>query len=369
MFGLVFGILVLLAGIIAMIFFSIHVVEEEKYEGEGWNKKVVGTEKTKPLKKFALPVLFGALFLGLLITFFGCICNVPTGHTGVVTVFGKVKDETLDSGFHMKTPWESIVKMDNRVQKETTSLSCFSSDIQEVNVKYTLNFQINKQNASQIYKTIGKEYFTVTIAPAIAESVKVVVAKYTAEELVGAREVLAAAIEDVLIESLAKFNIEVVSTSIEDIDFTDSFTNAVEAKQVADQKAKQVKIEQEQAKMEAQYNKEIAEIQANAAAEVARIQAEADLTVQKINADAAEYTGKKEAAITLQALAGINGWSVVSTGEGVNQLYKPDGTIVNDAELKAGVESLIKYYYTQTWDGKLPETYMGEGDVSTVIIP
>lgn len=354
MVGLILGVIILLIGIGLGVWFLLY---KEEFGGE------------TSLKKYAWIPFGGGALLCLLLTLAGCICSVPTGHTGVVSVFGKVKDATLDSGVHTKNPWDYVINMDNRVQKESAELSCFSSDIQEVNVKYTLNFQINKANASQIYKTIGTEYFIVTIAPAIAESVKVVVAKYTAEELVGAREVLAASIEEVLTESLEKFNIEVVSTSIEDIDFNDTFTDAVEAKQVADQKAKQVKIEQEQAKMEATYNKEIAEIKASADAEVARIQAEADLTVQRINADAAEYTGKKEAAVTLQALAGINGWTVVQTDDGLNKLYKPDGTEVTAAELQVGTANLIKYYYTQNWDGVLPETFLGNTDVSTVVIP
>ena len=33
-----------------------------------------------------------------------------------------------------------------------------------------------------------------------------------------------------------------------------------------------------------------------------------------------------------------------------------------------GAKRLIEYYYTQTWDGKLPETVVGEGDVSSIII-
>lgn len=354
MVGLVIGIIILLFGIGLGIWF---LVCKEDFEEE------------KPLKKYAWISFAGGAILGILLTLAGCICSVPTGHTGVVTVFGKVKDATLDSGMHIKNPWDHVIDMDNRVQKESSELSCFSSDIQEVNIIYTLNFQINKANASQIYKTIGKDYYLVTIAPAIAESLKTVVAKYTAEELIGAREILAQGVEDDLTMQLEKFNIEVVSTSIEDIDFTESFTNAVESKQVADQKAKQAKIEQEQAKMEATYNKEIAEIKASADAEVARIQAEADLTVQRINADAAEYTGKKEAAVTLQALAGINGWTVVQTDDGLNKLYKPDGTEVTAAELQVGTANLIKYYYTQNWDGVLPETFLGDTDVSTVVIP
>lgn len=358
MLGLILGILIILLGIIVGIYLIIH--QEEEY----------GSEKiTFPYRKYSGLSFIIGIVIGIGIVFSGCICNVPTGHTGIITVFGRVKDNTLDSGFHTKAPWESIVKMDNRVQKETVELSCFSSDIQEVKVMYTLNFQINKQNASQIYKTIGKNYYEITIAPAIAESVKVVVAQYTAEELIGARELLAESVENNLALQLERFNIEVVSTAIEDMDFTDSFTDAVEAKQVADQKAKQAKIEQEQAKMEANYNKDIIEINANAAAEVAVIQAQADMEVAKISADSAEYQGKKEAAIALQRLASINGWTVITTDEGINTLVKPDGTLVSDVELKAGAENLIKYYYTQQWNGILPSTYMSTDDVSTVVVP
>ena len=70
-----------------------------------------------------------------------CVVKVPTGHTGVVVTFGKVENHTLDSGIHFKAPWQSIIKMDNRIQKETVALSAFSKDIQEVNMVYTVNYQ------------------------------------------------------------------------------------------------------------------------------------------------------------------------------------------------------------------------------------
>ena len=382
MVGLIFGILFIIAGIVGffLLFNNEETYTEYKKDengeyvtkptGYGGFQKVEVEVTEHPLRKYSSLSILGGFILGILCLILGMVSNVPTGHTGVVSVFGKVKDETLDSGIHIVAPWEDVIKMDNRVQKATVELSCFSSDIQEVKVTYTLNFQINKAAASQIYKTIGKDYYVVTIAPAVAESVKVVIAKYTAEELIGTREALALTIEENLDEQLLYFNIELVSTSIEDIDFTDSFTNAVEAKQVADQKAKQAKIEQEQAKMEANYKKDIAEIEANAAAEVAVIQAQADMEVAKIGADSAEYQGKKEASIALQRLASINGWTVVTNeNTGINELFKADGTQVTSDELAIGARNLIQYYYTQTWDGKLPETYLGEDGVSTVIIP
>ena len=70
------------------------------------------------------------------------------------------------------------------------------------------------------------------IVPNISERVKTITAQYTAENLIGDREELAGKIEKLLSDRLVN-NIKVVSTAIEDMDFTDEFTNAVEAKQFA----------------------------------------------------------------------------------------------------------------------------------------
>ena len=244
-----------------------------------------------------------------------CMCSfvkVPTGHTGVITTFGRVENYTFDAGVHFKAPWQKVIKMDNRIQKHSVELSCFSSDIQEVTVNYTLNYQISKANAMTIYATIGKEYFDTVITPNISEAVKVSTAKFTAESLVNDRSKLAVSIEENLTELLLKYNIEVIGTSIEDIDFTDAFTNAVEAKQVAQQE-----------KLKAQTVAEQKVIEANASAEV-----------KKINVDAEAYEIQVRAEAEAEANKKIN------------------------ASLS---QNLIDYVRANAWDGKYPTYYGGDG--------
>lgn len=203
-----------------------------------------------------------------------CIVKVPTGHTGVIVTFGKVENRTLDSGMHFKAPWQSVIRMDNRIQKQTVDLSAFSKDIQEVKMVYTVNYQISKNEAMTIYSTIGKEYYSTVISPSVMEAVKTVSAKYTAEELITDRTKLAVGIEEELSKALSKYNILLVSTSIEDIDFTDAFTDAVEAKQVAQQN-----------KLRAETEAETKIIEANAQAEVKRIQADAEAYVNETTSE------------------------------------------------------------------------------------
>ena len=254
------------------------------------------------------------LALGLLaaavLTALSCVVTVPTGHTGVVTTFGHVENYTLDAGVHMVKPWQQVVKMDNRVQKQTVRLACFSSDIQEVNMSYTINYQIRKADAMTLYSTVGVSYYDTVVAPNIAEAVKVATARYTAEELVGMRDDLANAIEVILAQKLEQYNIELVSTSIEDMDFTDAFTDAVEAKQVAQQN-----------KLKAQTEAEQRVIEANAAAEVKKVEADAEAYEVLARAEAeAEANRKISESLT---------------------------------------QELIDYNYAQSWDGRLPAIMNG----------
>ena len=292
-------------------------------------------KQTSASKKAGLPLILG-IAAAVVVLAGSCFTSVPTGHTGVVTTFGKVENFTLDAGIHGKLPWQEVVLLDNRVQKARVELNCFSSDIQEVKVIYTVNYQISKENAMTIYSNIGTLYYDTVITPNVSESVKVMTARYTAENLVASRDELSEKIENLLSEQLNRYNIVVVGTSIEDMDFTDAFTNAVEAKQVAAQNKLQAEIEQQQKIMEQKSSAERAVIDANAAAEVARIQAEADLAVTKIQADAAEYAGQKEAA-------------------------------KNKAIAENLTKDLLNYYYVQQWNGILPNYYMGSDNVSTII--
>lgn len=259
---------------------------------------------------------------------FTCFTSVPAGFTGVPVTFGKVADYTLDSGFHFKSPVTHVVKMDNRIQKHTIQMSAFSKDIQETSVTYTINYQISKSDAMTIYRTIGKTYFDTVIAPNISEAVKTATAHYTAEGLINNRDKLATEIEEILVKLLEKYNIVIVGTSIEDLDFTDAFTNAVEAKQVAQQDKLRAETVQAQQTMEEQAKAERAIIVANAEAEKAVIAANADLKVVQIQAEASLYAGEREAQMNQR----------------IAEALTPD---------------LINYYWIKQWDGKVPTTMLG----------
>ena len=317
MFWFVLGIIVLVGG-----FFALGIRKDKITNLVSWG-----------LNGKQLFSLIGVVLIAL-----STIRTVPTGHTGIVTTFGKVEDTTLEAGLHILAPWQEVTNMDNRTQKEVINLNCFSSDIQEVQVTYTINYQINKSNAQEIYRTIGTSYFETIVKPKALEAVKGVFAKYNAENLVSSRAVLSSEIEDVLVSQMAEYNIEIVATSIEDIDFTDAFTDAVEAKQVAEQNKLKAQTEQEQLNIEAEAEAQRKVIAAQAEADAAIIAANNEAEIVKIQADSAEYQGQKDAAIMSQI------------GE---QLKNYPG--------------LINYYYVTNWDGTLPTTVLSDDGTSVLM--
>ena len=274
-------------------------------------------------------VLIAAAALVVVILLCCCITTVPTGYTGIVTTFGRVENRTLDAGFHFKSPVQRIVKMDNRTQKAVETLQAFSSDIQQVDISIAVNYSIDQSTAETLYKTVGKEYYEKLVYPRLLENTKAVFSKYSAEMLVACREQLSSEISALVVDDIAQYGINVSSISVQDIDFTDAFTNAVEAKQVAAQNKLTAETEQAQLTMQAEQEARRQVIKAEADAQQAKIAAQADLEVTKIQADAAEYAGQKEAA-------------------------------KNKAIAQSLTAELVRYYYIQQWDGKLPTTMLGE---------
>ena len=281
------------------------------------------------MKKKGL-IIAGVLVLALVILATMCTATVQTGYTGIVTTFGKVENMTLEAGLHLKSPFQQIISKDNREQKTSFTTEAFSSDIQQVNITGSINYAINKSTAMNLFKEVGTDYFNKLVYPRMLEITKGVFSKYTAENLVANRQKLSESIRDGLSEELKSYGINVISLSIENLDFTDAFTDAVEAKQVAAQRKLQAEIEQAQMTMETQQQAERQRINAEAAANVAKINADADAYAMKVRSEA-EAEANKMIAESL-------------------------------------TENLIRANEIKAWDGKLPVYMAGEGGTTIPVL-
>jgi len=216
--------------------------------------------------------MVGLVIVLFLVLWLAPFTSVSAGHKAVVLRGGKVV-RVLDEGYHGLTPAiESTVEIDVRTQVEGAAASAASKDLQTVSTKVAVNYNIRPDKVYEMYTTVGKEYKTVIIDPAIQEAVKSATAKHTAEELITHRQEVKDEITATLHErlNLSGF-LTLTQVSITDFDFSPSFNAAIESKVTAEQTALASKNKLEQVKYEAQQAIE----KAKAEAESIRIQAQA----------------------------------------------------------------------------------------------
>lgn len=284
-------------------------------------------KKRNPRTKLIVPVVILAVIL-LAVIAFPPFVSVPTGHTGVVTTFGRVEGRVLDEGFHFKNPVQRVVMMDNRTQKASMAMQAFSSDIQQVDIVCSVNYSVDRQNAQNLYRNVGVNYYETVMRPRVQECTKSVFTKYTAETLMDVRSSLSTQIRDLLAPEMKDYGILIASVTVENVDFTDAFTDAVEAKQVALQTKLKTETQQAELVSIAQSTAERDLIAARTDAEKRTILAEAEASVKRIEADADAYKVKVQSEAEAAA----------------NKLIASSLT-----------DSLIRYTQANRWNGSLPQ--------------
>lgn len=347
-------------------------------------------------KKTKWPILFGALAAAMVVcTIFipGNIHQVSTGEVAVVRDMGKVvgiREAGVYWDFYMTKKYDYY---DTKVREIKIDTQTYSKDNQIITVQADLQYTIDSAQVDKIateYGTIDKLESKIT---SIAlDNIKAVFAQNSATDVITNRANISASVSQTVSNSIDDgYYVKVKTIVLTNIDFEESFEAAVAAKVAEEQKKQQALIEQERQLAEAENNKKIAianaeaeaqsaQLKAEAEAEVARIRAQADQDVAKIEADTALYAGQKNAAIALQKLASVNGWTVVTytdtkgtedTSDDItyNKLVKPDESLVTDAELQVGVNKLLEVYKYEKWDGKLPTYQMGENGIISVVQP
>ena len=251
--------------------------------------------------KISKIIIFSVVGLFLITTLFCSFTTIKSGEVGLKTRFGKIVNTSLNEGINFKIPYvEKIVKVNIKVQKNQLKTESSSKDLQTIKTQLAINYRVSVDKAVSLYKNVGSSYEETILQPAIQESIKAVMSQYTAEQTITLRNEVSDKCLQEIQSRVGKYGIIVDEFNIIDLDFSEAYNQAIEEKQVAEQKVLTAQQELEKAKIEAE--KKVVEAKAT-----------------------------KEA------------------NELLNQ------TLSDEVLLKQFVEK---------WDGKLPETYAGEDILS-----
>ncbi|MGH8218304.1 MAG: prohibitin family protein [Steroidobacteraceae bacterium] len=185
----------------------------------------------------------------------GAFVTIGPGQRGVLMTFGAVHQGVLDPGLHFKLPFvQSVAKMDVQVQNSQATETAASLDLQDVSSTVATNWHILPADAEWVYQHIGNEaaLFGRIISPAISNAVKAVTAHYNAEDLIVHRDQVRDEIQVQITSAFKPYRVVVDSVNITDFHFSAEFAQAIERKQVAQQRALQARYELDRAKVVAQ---------------------------------------------------------------------------------------------------------------------
>ena len=176
-----------------------------------------------------------SLFWLIIIT--DCFYIVDPGYTALHLRMGSIIKDHTESGMYFKFPViDNIIMINNRICKAEISTTALSKDLQSVSSDVAINYRI--RDAIKLYKTVGTDFEQVILNPYSQESIKAIVARFTAEDLIQIREKAKKEVYDELKARLDPIFIELVDFNFVHLDFTPQFIHAVEEKQIAEQTAK-----------------------------------------------------------------------------------------------------------------------------------
>ena len=241
-----------------------------KKKNNVFGELVADGEKTPKRSQKKLITIIVVVLLALILVL-NCFTIVEAGHTGVVVTLGKVNEGVLQEGIHTKLPFvQTVVKIDNRIQKLEVQTEAFSKDLQSVQTVLAINYRVDTAKSYSIYKNIGADFENVLVVPAVNEVLKAITATYTAEQSVTNRVLISDGLVTGLNEKLNSIGLYITDVNIIDFDFSDAFITAIEEKQVAQQQL-----------LKAETEKQTAITNAEAEAEATKIRAEGEAAANR----------------------------------------------------------------------------------------
>ena len=181
-------------------------------------------------------ILAAAIFA--LIFFFSSVVSIPTGHVGVLTLFGRVTGETLNEGIHVINPLKAVDKLSVQTQSVKESANVPSNEGLILALDTSLLFHLDRSMAADVFQKVGANYAEKIVEPTLRAAIRASTSSHTANALyTNARDLVQQQIQDQLTKDLAPRGVIVENILLRDVQLPAMLKGSIEAKQQAEQDA------------------------------------------------------------------------------------------------------------------------------------
>ena len=257
----------IMALVVFFIFNKLTFIRGSKFrEGAKHMKDAIDINNLKSVKSAKHIIWIALLIIFALWLFFASIVIVDAGETGVYSLFGKVKDGELHSGFHLVIPLAKVTKMSIRTEEYTMSITKgegkkYSADAitaltkegLSVDLDMTVLYHLGEGKASDIYKKVGLTYDEKIIRPSIRTAIRDIIAQYEAKDIYSEkRQEAADQIQEKLAQDIGERGIIIEEVLLRNVVLPANLANAIQEKLQAEQEAEKYDFILEREKKEKQ---------------------------------------------------------------------------------------------------------------------
>lgn len=242
----------------------------EHYEAHG------GSEPTN-YRLVGWGVAGAVMVLWLLISLGLMVHVVGQRQVAIVYNFSGTISGKKDPGTVTTWPWQHVKKENVGILHDEWNFGegnfAVSKDQQRISALLAVNYQIESKNVVDLYKRVGSAWKSIIIDSRVPQVFKEVTSRYPTADITAEREQLRIDTKERLTKELSPYDIHVVDVFVKNLGFSQSYTDAIEAKQKQVQDAQRAQAKVVQVKAEA--DQRVAEAQGEANANVAKARGDA----------------------------------------------------------------------------------------------
>jgi len=200
------------------------------------------------LSKASVTIVVGVILLIIVVR---SVVIIPAGAVGVFTLFGKVQDTELQSGFNIINPLGEVTKLSIRTEEYTMSIATAEGNIKgddsiaaltneglEVKLDMTILYHLNQDEASEVYRMVGLNFVEKVIRPSIRSIIREEVSRLSAKEIYSVkREELSADITTNLEATLADRGIVLEDVLLRNVELPIKLAQSIQEKLTAEQES------------------------------------------------------------------------------------------------------------------------------------